>query len=98
MEAVFKKALKIAKASSKAKGDDLFFSSVIPVMDRYQTPISVNPFDVSTEAKLELLFKADEIIRRNKKVRISEAFMGSYKTEKTFASTQDSYIEQEIVE
>jgi TldD protein len=98
MEAVFKKALKIAKASSKAKGDDLFFSSVIPVVDRYQTPISVNPFDVSTEAKLELLFKADEIIRRNKKVRISEAFMGSYQTEKTFASTQDSYIEQEIVE
>jgi len=30
MEAVFKKALKIAKASSKAKGDDLFFSSVTP--------------------------------------------------------------------
>ena len=68
------------------------------MVGRYQTPISVNPFDVSTEAKLELLFKADEIIRRNKKVRISEAFMGSYKTEKTFASTQNSYIEQEIVE
>jgi TldD protein len=98
METVFRKALKIAKASSKAKGKDLFFSSVIPVVDRYQTPISVNPFNVSTEAKLELLFKADEITRRNKKVRISEAFMGSYKTEKTFASTQDSYIEQEIVE
>jgi len=98
METVFRKALKIAKASSKAKGKDLFFSSVIPVVDRYQTPISVNPFNVSTEAKLELLLKADEIIRRNKKVRISESFMGSYKTEKTFASTQDSYIEQEIVE
>jgi TldD protein len=98
MEAVFKKALKIAKASSKAKGDDLFFSSVTPVVDRYETPISVNPFDVSTEAKLELLFKADEMIRKNTKVKLSEAFMGSYKTEKTFASTQDSYIEQEIVE
>ncbi|HJX60475.1 MAG TPA: DNA gyrase modulator, partial [Thermodesulfobacteriota bacterium] len=60
METVFRKALKIAKASSKAKGKDLFFSSVIPVVDRYQTPISVNPFNVSTEAKLELLFKADE--------------------------------------
>ena len=98
MEAVFRKALEIANASSKAKVKDLFFSSVIPVVDRYQTPVSVNPFDVSTEAKLELLFKADEIIRRNKKVRISESFMGSYKTEKIFASTQDAYIEQEIVE
>ena len=98
METVFNKALKIAKASSKAKGKDLFFSSLIPVVDRYQTPISINPFHVSTETKLELLCKADEIIRRNKKVRISESFMGSYKTEKTFASTQGSYIEQEIVE
>src|SRR4030066_1113534 len=98
METIFRKALRIAKASSKAKGKDLFFSSVIPVVDRYQTPISVNPFNVSTEPKLELLFEADEIIRRNRKVRISEAFMGSYKTEKTFPSTQDSYIEQEIVE
>jgi TldD protein len=98
METVFRKALKIAKASSRAKGKDLFFSSVISVVDRYETPISVNPFNVSTEAKLELLFKADETIRRNNKIRISEAFMGSYKTEKTFASTQDSYIEQEIVE
>jgi len=98
METVFRKALKIAKASSKAKGKDLFFSSLVPVVDRYQAPISVNPFDVSMEAKLGLLLKADEIARRNRKVRISEAFMGSYKTEKTFASTQDSYIEQEIVE
>jgi len=98
METVFKKALKIARASAEAKGKDLFFSSVVPVADRYQTPISVNPFDVSMEAKLALLFKADEIIRRNKKVRISESFMGSYRTEKTFASTEGAYIEQEIAE
>jgi len=31
-------------------------------------------------------------------MKISEAFMGSYKTEKTFASTEGSFIEQEIVE
>jgi TldD protein len=98
METVFRNALKIAKASSKAKGKDIFFPSEFPVVDRYQTPVSVNPFNVSAAAKLEPLFKADEIIRRNKKVRISESFMGSYKTEKTFASTQDSYVEQESVE
>ncbi|MGQ9645553.1 MAG: TldD/PmbA family protein [Thermodesulfobacteriota bacterium] len=98
MEAVFRKALKIAKASSKAKGRDVFLSSVIPVVDRYRTPISVDPFHVSAEAKLELLLKADEIIRRNKKVKISEAFMGSYQTEKTFASTEGSFVEQQITE
>jgi TldD protein len=98
METVFGKALKIAKASSKAKGKEIFFSSASPKVDRYKTPISIDPFDIPPEKKLDLLLMSDEIIRRNKKVKISEAFMGFYKTEKTFASTEDSYIEQEIVE
>jgi TldD protein len=98
MAAVFGKAVKIAKASSRVKGKEIIFPSTSPVVDRYKTPISVDPFDVPPERKLNLLLRADEIIRRNKKVKISEAFMGSYKTEKAFASTEGSYIEQEIVE
>ena len=98
MGTVLGKALKIAKASSKVKGKEIVFPSASPVVDKYKTPISIDPFDVGPEAKLDLLLKADEILRRSKKVRISEAFSGSYKTEKTFASTEGSYIEQEIVE
>ena len=98
MRTVFGKALKIAKASSKVKGKEIVFPSASPVVDRYKTPISIDPFDVAPEAKLDLLLKADEILRRNKKVKISEAFSGSYKMEKTFASTEGSYIEQEIIE
>jgi len=98
MESVLGKALKIAKASSKAKGGEVFFPPASPVVDTYKTAISIDPFDVSPEEKLSLLLEADQIIRTNKKVKISEAFMGSYKTEKTFASTEGSYIEQEIVE
>lgn len=98
MEKVFGRALKIAKASSKVKGKEILFSSASPMTDHYRTPISIDPFDVAAEAKLHLLLNADEIIRKNKKVKISEAFSGSYKTEKTFASTEGSYIEQEIVE
>jgi len=98
MEAVFGRALRIAKASSKVKGKEIMFPSTSPLVDRYTTPISVDPFEVAPEKKLNLLLKADEILRRNKKVKISEAFSGSYKTEKTFASTEGSYIDQEIVE
>ncbi|HVP81247.1 MAG TPA: TldD/PmbA family protein [Thermodesulfobacteriota bacterium] len=98
MEAVFGRALKIAKASSKAKGKEIVFPSTLPVTDRYRTPISIDPFDVSPETKMNLLLNADEILRRNRRIKISETFMGSYKTEKTFASTEGSYIEQEIVE
>jgi TldD protein len=98
MEVVFGKALKIAKASSKVKGKEILFPLASPKEDRYKTPISIDPFDVVPETKLNLLLRADKIIRSNKKVKISEAFMGSYKTEKTFASTEGSYIEQQIVE
>src|SRR4030042_4788687 len=98
MEAIFTKALKIAKASSGARGKEILLSSISPTVNRYKTPIAVDPFDVSSETKLHLLLACDEMIRRNKKVKISEAFLGSYKAEKTFASTDGSYIEQEIVE
>jgi TldD protein len=98
METIFAKALRITKASSKVRGKEIIFPSASPVIDRFTTPISVDPFEVAPEAKLDLLLKADEIIRRNNKVKISEGFFGSYKTEKTFASTEGSYIEQEMIE
>jgi len=98
METVFRKALKIARASSKVKDKDVFFLTTSPIVDRYHTPISIDPFSVSSEIKLALLLKADEVMRENKKVKISEAFMDVYKTEKTFASTEGSYVEQEILD
>ncbi len=98
MEKVLGWALKIAKASSKVKGDEVVYPSRPPHVDRYKTPYSIDPLDVSMETKLALLLGAEEILRKNRKVKISEAFMGSYRTQKTFASTEGSSIEQEIVE
>jgi TldD protein len=98
METVFARALKIARASLKAKGSEVLYPSASQRVDQYRTPISIDPFKVPSEKKLNLLLMSDEIIRKNRNVKISEAFMGSYKTEKTFASTEGSYIEQEIVE
>lgn len=98
MEAVFKKALRIAKASWKISGKEVVFSSAPPKEDRYRTPYSIDPFEVSPEKKLNLLLTSDAIVRNNRGVKISEAFLGLYQTEKVFASTEGSYIEQEIME
>jgi len=98
METVFAKALKIGRASLKVRGNEVIYPSASQRVDQYRTPISIDPFEVPSEKKLSLLLTSDEIIRRNRNVKISEAFMGSYKTKKTFASTEGSYIEQEIVE
>jgi TldD protein len=97
-EKTFHRAWKISREGSRIQPKKISFPPAPPVVARYQTPISVNPFQVSLETKLILLLEADRVIRRNKKVKISEAFMGAYQTEKTFASTEGSFIDQDIVE
>lgn len=98
METVFARALKIARASLKVRGNGVVYPPASQRVDQYRTPISIDPFKVPSEKKLNLLLISDEIIRQNREIKISEAFMGSYQTEKIFASTEGSYIEQEITE
>src|SRR5512137_141978 len=54
MEAVFTKALKIAKASTKAKGEEVLFPSLSPIIDQYKTSVSIDPFNIAPETKLNL--------------------------------------------
>lgn len=98
MERTFTRAWKIAKGSSKVEGKEAFFPPAPPSVARYQTPMAIDPFQVSLEGKINLLLSSDAAVRLNKKVKISNAFMGAYQTEKTFASTEGSLIEQKIVE
>jgi TldD protein len=98
MERTFDRAWKISREGSRIQEKKTSFPPAPPVVARYQTPISVNPLQVPLETKLKSLLEAEQAIRRNKRVNISEAFMGAYLTEKTFASTEGSFIEQRIVE
>ena len=98
IERTFARAWKISREGARIQAKKISFPHAPPVVARYQTPIAIDPFRVSLETKLKLLLEADAAIRGNKKVKISEAFMGVYRTEKTFASTEGSFIEQEIME
>jgi len=98
MEKTLDRAWKIAKASSRIKEKDARFVPAPAVVENYRTPVSVDPFSASLDRKVSLLLESDEILRRNPKVKISEAFMGGYEAEKTFASTEGSFIEQKTVE
>jgi TldD protein len=92
------RAWKIARASSRIKEKDVLLAPVPAVVGKYRTSSTVDPFSISPDRKVHLLLESDEILRRNPKVKISEAFMGAYGTEKTFASTDGSSVEQEIIE
>ncbi len=98
MENVFIQALRIADASSKVSVRSVLLHPISPIKDRYRTDVSIDPFDVPLEKKLDLLFLCDELMRKRDKIKISEANFGSFKTEKIFASTDGAYIEQEIIE
>ena len=98
MEKTVNRAWKIAREGSRANEKGIRFSPAPPVIARYETPYSIDPLQVSPERKVRLLLDCDAALRRNPKVKISEAFMGAFLTEKTFASTEGSFIEQKIVE
>ncbi len=98
MEKTLVRAWKIAKASSRIKDKDIRFTPVSAVVDHYRTAASIDPFSISPDRKVHLLLESDDILRRNPRVKVSEAFMGAYDAEKTFASTEGSFIEQKIVE
>jgi len=98
MEKTLNRALKVARSSSRIKERDVRFPRGSAVVEKYRTAASIDPFSISPDRKVHLLLESDEILRRNPKVKVSEAFMGTYHTEKAFASTEGSFIEQEMVE
>ena len=65
MEAVLSKALKIAKASAKAQSGKILFHPAPALVDRYQTALHADPFQISPEAKIDLLLAAEEKMRKN---------------------------------
>src|SRR5216117_2646401 len=65
IERVTALAIKIARASALVPGDHVDLGEPVTGIGRYTTPIQIDPFTISLEDKLHLLFNADAIMRRN---------------------------------
>ncbi len=92
-------ALEIAKASRLAQRSPVRLSPKEAIVDHYETKVEIDPLSVSKQDKLDLLFKAEQIMR--------EAAPGLFKTngslsfrkeDKTFADTDGSFITQTLYE
>jgi len=92
------RALEIARASAFASDGRVTLAEVEPVVARYHTPIQKDPFRVPLEVKLDLLFRATEILRKDRRIKIAKGSLAFFKTWKTFFSTEGAEIEQEIWE
>lgn len=91
-------AVQIAKASATTKQKAVTLSSnLIWKRAKYVTNVGTDPFKVSLEEKVDLLVKADRIMRQHgKKIRTTEGDLTFDRIHKIFSSTEGSFITQEI--
>jgi TldD protein len=91
-------AADIAKASSRLKKKDVVLSPLEKIVDSYKTPILQDPFSVPLREKLDYLLFLDNLMRKVSEVNLTEAEMSFRRTNKFFASSEGSIIEQEIIQ
>jgi TldD protein len=96
--AVAEQAARIARASSLARGKPVHLGPPEVHVARYETPFEIDPFAVPLEDKISLLLEADAEMRRVNGIAVTESNMEFVKEHKVFASTEGSYIEQQLVE
>jgi len=91
-------AVQIARASALAKIHDVDLGPAEVHVASYRTPVIIDPFTVPLNDKVSLLLAAEQEARAVQGVKVATASMAFQREHKTFASTEGSFIEQEITE
>ncbi len=97
VEKAVDRALKIAKASSIAS-EKIELAEVEIYEDRYVSEYKKDPFDEPLEEKLELLLEAEDRLKVDDRIKVSNATMLAWDFDKWFASTEGAMIEQKIIQ
>ncbi len=97
VQRVAREAVSIARASASLKERDVALAPEEKHVDTWATPIEEDPFAVSLETKLGLLFEIDRICRKVKGVAVVEGHMGFVRKKQLFVNTEGSVINQTIV-
>ncbi|MBI3290539.1 TldD/PmbA family protein [Candidatus Microgenomates bacterium] len=100
VEKTVKRAVEISESSAKHKDEDVVLASLKRgrlARRTYKTPIKEDPFEVPIEEKLETLVAADNALRVDPRIVVSQSSFSANKEKKVFASTEGSLIDQEII-
>jgi TldD protein len=89
-------ATEVAKASAIAKQRDVVLAPVRAYTEYWATPVQKNPDSISREDKQALVQRVVDIAVKNKDVVNVSASVGIEREWKYFASSEGSYIEQEV--
>ncbi len=98
IERITGEAIAIAKASASVHRPAVHLGQPLSIQARYETPVEIDNFSVSLDEQIKLLLEADTEMRKIDGVKIATGFITTLKTSKVFASSEGSYIEQELSE
>jgi TldD protein len=94
---VAQQAVLQAQSNATARERPLELAPVERVAEgRWRAPIEIDPFDVPIEEKVDLLLRANAAALAVNGARFVNSFMFFLKQDKTFASTEGSFIEQTL--
>ena len=97
IEAVAKKAVKIAEAASLFPLASLKLAHEPAHTDIWTTPYLIDPFSVPYEKKLELLFAINKTLRKKPEIKLAYASMQFKRDKIYFANTDGSRITQVLL-
>jgi TldD protein len=89
-------AVRIARASATALRDPVVLDDRPTATGRYETPVAEDPFAISLQTKIGDILAADEALRRVPGIAFTESLYAAQRDEKTFASSDGSFLEQVI--
>jgi TldD protein len=92
------RALDVARASYLTQREPVKLDKSQPNRGDYRTEFEIDPFTIPLDRKLELVFGALKILRKDKRIAVAEGSMHFYRTEKVFLSTEGAEITQRILE
>jgi TldD protein len=94
IESAAQLAVEIARASALAKKQEVMLAPEDKYEVRWTSPVRVDPFSVSVDQNLALLYAIDQELRRNPGVTLAEAGMVFTRHRQIFASSPGSLIDQ----
>jgi len=89
-------AVDVAKASSRLLKQPVELVPEPAYQDHWQSPIEKNPFKIPMEKKIDLILKINEARLKVDGIKVATAFVNFNEIWKYFASTDGSFIEQDL--
>jgi TldD protein len=98
IDRVAARAVAIARASARVGKGAVRLAPVQAIVDRYETPVERDPFSVSLDEKIDYLIRANNEAQTVPGIAIVQGGLNAWREEKSFASTEGSYIEQVLTQ